>query len=229
MGVGVGFNDGIDPNAAIYLANSTPANTAANLITQTNDTIRALPSTPKWTTQIQELSTGLVAHQGDADSLCLINQKSTEHSCRGKQPRSIPRSLQKICRSICQASSPRACTLCQTYEQPLQPTQPRPPSQHKIAPTAESCYHTDCLRHSCHARTGTNEHHNQRAHHGKQRSRDCTRAGNLERCCLDNHRKSPINEAGEQAIAYVKHPSPIKTWSKPAIQLNPKPRPLLSL
>ena len=65
---GAGFNDGMDQNAGIYLANTTSTTNSANTVAQINDTIRAPQNTLQRLIN-QDTNTGLVAHQDDADNL----------------------------------------------------------------------------------------------------------------------------------------------------------------
>ena len=64
---GAGFNDGMDQNTGIYLANTTSTATPSNTVAQA-DTIRAPQNTLQRLIN-QDTSTGLVAHQDDADNL----------------------------------------------------------------------------------------------------------------------------------------------------------------
>ena len=221
---GVGFNDGIDQNAAIYLANSTPANTAANIITQTNDTIRALPSTPKWTTN-QESNTGLVAHQDDADNLSQLikNPPSIPVAANNTldtqiTAKDVPFNLVKVEPTSVQILPDERTTLAttETTTSPLS-TQVAPLLSTAATPTAPVTLATQEL-----AQTST------------AISAPITASSVAETvpaqatsnvAALTTIENPPINEAGEQAIAYVKHPSPIKNVVKTSNPIKPKAAP----
>ena len=220
---GVGFNDGIDQNAAIYLANSTPANTAANIITQTNDTIRALPSTPKWTTN-QELSTGLVAHQGDADSLSQLikNPPSIPVAASNSldtqiTAKDMPFNLVSVEPTSVHTLPDERTTLTTNTTTPTLSAQDAPLLNPVTTPTASVILATQEL-----AQTNTTINAPITANSVLETVPAQATSSVAALTTIEN---PPINEAGEQAIAYVKHPSPIKNVVKTSNPIKPKAAP----
>ena len=246
---GAGFNNVSDPNASIYLAQSTPT-TTQNMVTQANDTIRALPSTPKWIPN-QESNTGLVAHQDDADNLSQLikNPPSIPVAASNSldtqiTAKDVPFNLVSVEPASVQILPDEQTTLAIETTEPILSTQNVPLLSPVATPTTPMVLATQELAQTSTAISAPITTSSVLETVPAQATPTIAALTTIENPpivptelnkqeskinvpgALEVSPTPPINNAGEHAIAYVKNPSPVKNVVKTSNPIKPKAAPV---
>ena len=248
---GAGFNNVSAPNASIYLAQSTPT-TTQNMVTQANDTIRALPSTPKWIPN-QESNTGLVAHQDDADNLSQLikNPPSIPVAASNSldtqiTAKDVPFNLVSVEPASVQILPDEQTTLAIETTEPILSTQNVPLLSPAATPTAPIVLTTQELAQTSTAISAPITTSSVLETVPAQATPTIVALTTIENpsivptvlnkqepkinapATLAVSPTPPINNAGEHAIAYVKNPNPVKNVVKTSNPIKSKAAPVAS-
>ncbi|MBS1174814.1 MAG: mltD 1 [Burkholderiaceae bacterium] len=251
---GAGFNNVTDPNASIYLAQSTPATTTQNMVTQANDTIRALPSTPKWIPN-QESNTGLVAHRDDADNLSQLikNPPSVPVAANNSldtqiTAKDVPFNLVKVEPTSVHILPDERTTLttnATNTTEPILSTQDVPLLSPTVTPTAPVILATQELTQTSTAISAPITTSRVLETVPAPTTSTIAALTTIENtpvaatvlnkqdpkinapAVLEVSPNPPTNETDEHAIAYVKNPSPVKNVVKTSNPIKPKAAPVI--